>query len=190
MWFVGYTPNLATAAMIAGANSQGQPITLNGQTVGGALHLRAPSAPRVAGPMWGDAMEVVEQYLTTTTSPRPTGDRARRALGDGARASAGMSRRARPRDARGGRLRRQRRRPASTPSYAAGTVAYTSPGSGDVAPQRRHRHDLPLRPARPAAPAEPGGDGGGNGGGGGGNGGGGGGGNGDGNGNGNGDGDG
>ncbi|MGZ5404690.1 MAG: transglycosylase domain-containing protein, partial [Nocardioides sp.] len=26
VWFVGYTPNLATAAMIAGANSEGQPI--------------------------------------------------------------------------------------------------------------------------------------------------------------------
>ena len=36
VWFNGYTPALSTAAMIAGANSQGQPITLNGQTVGGS----------------------------------------------------------------------------------------------------------------------------------------------------------
>ena len=39
VWFVGYTPNLATAAMIAGANQFGQPIPLGGQTVGGAVHL-------------------------------------------------------------------------------------------------------------------------------------------------------
>ena len=37
VWFVGYTPNLATAAMIAGANQEGQPIPLAGQTVGGSF---------------------------------------------------------------------------------------------------------------------------------------------------------
>ena len=30
VWFVGYTPNLATAAMVAGANQLGQPIPLGG----------------------------------------------------------------------------------------------------------------------------------------------------------------
>ena len=35
VWFIGYTPNLATAAMLAGANSLGHWITLNGQFVGG-----------------------------------------------------------------------------------------------------------------------------------------------------------
>ena len=43
VWFVGYTPNLATVAMIAGANSQGHPITLNGQTVGG-VYIEARTA--------------------------------------------------------------------------------------------------------------------------------------------------
>ena len=38
VWFNGYTPTLSTAAMIAGANSNGQPITLNGQSVGGTHH--------------------------------------------------------------------------------------------------------------------------------------------------------
>ena len=49
VWFVGYTPNLATAAMIAGANSKGHPITLNGQTVGGVyIAGRARLAPTPA----------------------------------------------------------------------------------------------------------------------------------------------
>ncbi len=38
VWFNGYTPTLSTAAMIAGANSKGQPITLNGASVGGRYH--------------------------------------------------------------------------------------------------------------------------------------------------------
>ena len=35
VWFVGYTPQLAAAAMIGGANAAGQPIGLEGQTIGG-----------------------------------------------------------------------------------------------------------------------------------------------------------
>ena len=44
VWFDGYTPHLATVAMVAGANSEGTPITLNGQTVGGVIRRPAPSA--------------------------------------------------------------------------------------------------------------------------------------------------
>ncbi len=62
VWFVGYTANLATSAMIAGANSEGQPIPLAGQTVGGTP-IYSASGSGVAGPMWGQAMRAVEQYL-------------------------------------------------------------------------------------------------------------------------------
>jgi membrane peptidoglycan carboxypeptidase len=62
VWFVGYTPNLATASMIAGANREGEWVTLNGQTVGGTYIGRAAGSTN-AGPMWGDAMDVIQQWL-------------------------------------------------------------------------------------------------------------------------------
>ncbi|MGH3372783.1 MAG: transglycosylase domain-containing protein, partial [Nocardioidaceae bacterium] len=62
VWFIGYTPNLATASMIAGANSKGEWVTLNGQTVGGS-YISSAAGSTNAGPMWGDAMEVIEQWL-------------------------------------------------------------------------------------------------------------------------------
>ena len=55
VWFDGYTPELATAAMIAGANSKGTPITLNGQSVGGRF-IDVAHGSTVAGPMWAIAM--------------------------------------------------------------------------------------------------------------------------------------
>jgi membrane peptidoglycan carboxypeptidase len=72
VWFIGYTPNLATASMIAGANSQGHWVTLNGQTVGPTYIDRAHGSTN-AGPMWGDAMKVIEQWLADRefTSPNP-----------------------------------------------------------------------------------------------------------------------
>ena len=73
VWFIGYTPNLATASMIAGANRLGEWVTLNGQTVGGSYISRAAGSTN-AGPMWGDAMKVVEQWLADRDfiSPDPT----------------------------------------------------------------------------------------------------------------------
>ncbi len=62
VWFIGYTPNLAAAAMIAGANRQGHWITLNGQVVGGERIIEAFGSTQ-AGPIWGDAMKVIEQWL-------------------------------------------------------------------------------------------------------------------------------
>ena len=53
VWFVGYTPKLAAASMVAGANSAGSPISLDGQTIGGCvpqhdrrLHHRRPGLGR------------------------------------------------------------------------------------------------------------------------------------------------
>ena len=51
VWFVGYTPNLATAAMIAGANQEGSPDTIVGQQIGGQTSTRppAPGSPARCG---------------------------------------------------------------------------------------------------------------------------------------------
>jgi membrane peptidoglycan carboxypeptidase len=62
VWFVGYTPDLSTAAMLAGANQRGHWVTLNGQTIGGRRVDRAAGSTN-AGPIWGDAMQVVQRWL-------------------------------------------------------------------------------------------------------------------------------
>ncbi len=58
VWFVGYTPTMSAAAMIAGANSQGQPISLRGQTIGGVYRPSA-SGSGFAGPIWGNTMKAI-----------------------------------------------------------------------------------------------------------------------------------
>jgi len=62
VWFMGYTPNLAAAAMIAGADRAGNWMTLNGQVVGGT-YISSAFGSTQAGPIWGDAMRVVQQWL-------------------------------------------------------------------------------------------------------------------------------
>ena len=62
VWFDGYTPTLATSAMIAGANSEGHPITLNGQSVGGR-YIDVAHGSTVAGPMWAIAMREIQNQL-------------------------------------------------------------------------------------------------------------------------------
>ncbi|MCW2855896.1 MAG: glycosyl transferase, family 51 [Marmoricola sp.] len=62
VWFDGYTPAIATVSMIAGANQEGQPITLNGQTVGGQ-YVATAHGSTTAGPMWADAMRAIEDLL-------------------------------------------------------------------------------------------------------------------------------
>ena len=74
VWFVGYTPNLATASMIAGANQKGEPQSLVGKTVGGRyISFDAAAGSSLAGPQWGLAMKAVQQWLPDTefTSPDP-----------------------------------------------------------------------------------------------------------------------
>jgi membrane peptidoglycan carboxypeptidase len=127
VWFDGYTPNLATVAMIAGANSKGHPLSLNGQTVGG-VYIQGAHGSTTAGPMWGDAMKVVQDYLPdeSFSPPNPQTIAGQSVtvpslggLSTGQAASA---------------LRKAGFTPVVGPtvdsSYAAGTVAYLSPGSG------------------------------------------------------------
>ncbi len=70
VWFDGYTPSLATVAMVAGANSKGTPITLNFQTVGGVNAGRAFGST-VAGPLWGDSMKAISRWLPNKDFVRP-----------------------------------------------------------------------------------------------------------------------
>ncbi|WP_121257067.1 penicillin-binding protein [Nocardioides ferulae] len=130
VWFVGYTPQLSTAAMIAGANEYGQPIPLAGQTIGGA-YIPTASGSGFAGPMWGGAMQVIDDSLeyqdfvapsaddiagVMTTVPSVGGmgvDEAQAVL-----AEAGFA------VSLGG---------DQYSSYPVGTVAFTSPGGGGQA---------------------------------------------------------
>ena len=62
VWFNGYTPAIATASMIAGANQQGHWVTLNGQTVGGR-YVSSAAGSTLAGPMWALAMRAIQDDL-------------------------------------------------------------------------------------------------------------------------------
>lgn len=73
VWYVGYTPQLAAASMIAGANSQGQPISLVGQTIGGQYRSSsAASGTGFAGPMWYAAMSAVGDRIAQQSFVRPS----------------------------------------------------------------------------------------------------------------------
>jgi membrane peptidoglycan carboxypeptidase len=129
VWFCGYTPNLATASMIAGANREGHWITLNGQMLANQ-YIASAHGSTTAGPMWGDAMKAISAWLpdkdfvppnadivngVMTVVPTTTGmsvDGARQALED-----AGFY----PTD--GGEV---------NSTEPAGTVAYTSPSGGST----------------------------------------------------------
>jgi len=62
VWFMGYTPQIATAAMIAGANQFGSWIPLAGQTVGGN-YVATATGSGFAGPMWAQAMHAIQHKL-------------------------------------------------------------------------------------------------------------------------------
>jgi len=73
VWFVGYTPTLATSAMIAGVQPDGDPKNLDYTTLAnqnvGDVH-----GSTTAGPMWGNAMRAIEQWLPDQNfvSPDPS----------------------------------------------------------------------------------------------------------------------
>ena len=72
VWFVGYTANMATASMIAGANQKGHWVTLNGQSLNGRF-VSTAFGSTVAGPMWEDAMAAIDHLLPNVDFNRPTG---------------------------------------------------------------------------------------------------------------------
>src|SRR3954453_9627493 len=73
VWYMGYTPNLATCSMIAGANRLGHWVTLNGQLLAGA-YVPTAHGSTTAGPMWYDAMRVIQNYLPDATFTPPNGN--------------------------------------------------------------------------------------------------------------------
>ena len=62
VWFVGYTPDLATAAMVAGANKEGTPLGLDGLVINDVQVTASGSG--LAAPIWGDAMRAVDDTLS------------------------------------------------------------------------------------------------------------------------------
>jgi membrane peptidoglycan carboxypeptidase len=130
VWFCGYTPNLAAASMIAGANSLGHWITLNGQMLAGQYTVSAHGST-TAGPMWGDAMKKISAWLPDEDFVAPDTDTVS-GVQIAVPSTNGMSTSA-AEDA----LRSAGFYPAVSGSVAsgspAGTVAYTSPSGGSYA---------------------------------------------------------
>ncbi len=128
VWFVGYTPNLATSAMIAGANSEGQPIPLSGVSVAGSP-LYDVSGSGTAGPMWGKAMGVVAQWLDDESFTTPDIN-ALLDQGGTVPSVGGLSVKTATRiieDAGFSVIVG----PEANSSYPEGTVAFTDPGTGE-----------------------------------------------------------
>jgi len=71
VWYVGYTPELATSAMIAGANAEGQPQDLRGVVIKGRVPGNIASGSGLAGPMWAQAMQAVQGQLTPANFAPP-----------------------------------------------------------------------------------------------------------------------
>lgn len=93
VWYVGYTPQLVDASMIAGADEQGRPQSLAGRTLRGKpVSFAQVGGSSLAGPMWKKAMSVIQGQLepvefatppekatggdgsTPTPTPTPTPD--------------------------------------------------------------------------------------------------------------------
>jgi membrane peptidoglycan carboxypeptidase len=68
VWFDGYTPEVATAAVVAGVNQKGHPRTLNGVSVGGSV-IGTAHGSTIAGPMWADAMRAIQDRIPYKNFP-------------------------------------------------------------------------------------------------------------------------
>jgi membrane peptidoglycan carboxypeptidase len=72
VWFVGYTPTLSTAAVVAGAGPAGEPQSLDDLVIGGRyVSHDAAAGSTLAGPMWAAAMQPVESLLPDTDFTPP-----------------------------------------------------------------------------------------------------------------------
>ncbi|MFC7497022.1 MULTISPECIES: penicillin-binding protein [unclassified Nocardioides] len=128
VWYVGYTPQVGTAAMIAGASKDGQkPIPLAGQTIGGS-YIYEVSGSGFAGPMWAEAMHAIQGGLDYVDFTAPTAS-AVEGIPATIPSVGGMSMDEAERTLEqagfnaldGG---------TTYSDYSAGTAAYTSPGAG------------------------------------------------------------
>jgi len=65
VWYVGYTPEISAASMIAGINSKGQPSGLVGKTLRGVpVSFAQAGGSSLAGPQWKAAMGPIAENLT------------------------------------------------------------------------------------------------------------------------------
>jgi membrane peptidoglycan carboxypeptidase len=80
VWYAGYTPELATASMIAGVVTNnkknpefnGRPKSLAGVTINGRLlDFNAVGGSSLAGPMWAKAMQKIQSSLTPVNFDAP-----------------------------------------------------------------------------------------------------------------------
>lgn len=134
VWYMGYTPKLVTAAMIAGANRQGHPITLKGASIAGnTISDDAAFGSTLAGPMWYDAMRVIQQYLPNVDFHPVNED----ALGSKTGTVPDVA--GKTVEEASNLLREAGYLPqiqsAVDSSYAEGSVAYTSPSAGSELPK-------------------------------------------------------
>ena len=133
VWYVGYTPQIATAAMIAGATKDGQrPMRLVGQTIHGQ-YVWEVSGSGFAGPMWADAMHAIQGGLDPEDFVAP-GSQTIEGVPATVPSTSGMSvaeaestlEQAGFNALRGG---------SANSTYPIGTVAYTSPSGGSYVPK-------------------------------------------------------
>jgi membrane peptidoglycan carboxypeptidase len=133
VWFDGYTPALATAAMVSGADSNGNWVTLNGQSLNGH-YIDVAHGSTVAGPMWALAMRAVQDKIPYENFTPPS------------RSSSADQVQVQIPDVKGMSTRRAAERLASAGFYVSignrqpsserdGTVASTSPAAGQSAPR-------------------------------------------------------
>jgi len=75
VWYVGYTPRLVAASMIAGADDQGRPRSLAGATLRSQpISFSQVGGSSLAGPMWKKAMGVIAAQLPPTDFAPPPED--------------------------------------------------------------------------------------------------------------------
>jgi membrane peptidoglycan carboxypeptidase len=71
VWFDGYTPEVATSAVVAGVDPAGNPQSLNNVLLNGVNHGVAHGST-VAGPMWAEAMRAIQDSIPYATFVAPT----------------------------------------------------------------------------------------------------------------------
>jgi membrane peptidoglycan carboxypeptidase len=133
VWYVGYTPQLASAAMIAGASKNGgKPIELTGQTIHGD-YVWEVSGSGFAGPMWAEAMQAVQSRLDPVDFVQPTSANVH-GIPTTVPSVSGMSI-----DSAESTLRQAGFNPirggATASGYPQGTVARTDPSGGSTIPK-------------------------------------------------------
>lgn len=72
VWYVGYTPELSTASMLAGATADGEQRSLVGLTMKGrGISFGIAGGSSLAGPMWKAAMGPISEFLTPAQFDAP-----------------------------------------------------------------------------------------------------------------------